>query len=99
MSIVPNSIIVSTSVALAFSAAAEAQDNKVERIIVTGVSQSAVVMSPKNTLVDGPFGKDKNLSEIARSLTAISSDMLDKLAIDDLQDVLARQVYRPFVAS
>jgi outer membrane receptor protein involved in Fe transport len=88
MSIVPNSIIVSTSVALAFSAAAQAQDNKVERIIVTGVSQSAVVMSPKNTLVDGPFGKDKNLSEIARSLTAISSDMLDKLAIDDLQDVL-----------
>lgn len=88
MSIIPNSIIVSTSVVLAFSVAAKTQDNKVERIIVTGVSQSAVVMSPKNTLVDGPFGKDKNLSEIARSLTAISSDMLEKLAIDDLQDVL-----------
>ena len=88
MSKIPSSLLLSASIAISFTVAADEQDNSVEHVTVTGSAQPILVMSPKNALVDGPFGKDKSLSEIARSLTSISSDMLDYLSIDDLQDVL-----------
>ena len=88
MSILPRGLLVSASLVMAVNAVAQEQDNSVERVTVTGSSQPAIVMSPKNAVIDGPFGKDKGLTDIARALTSISSDMLEQLSIDDLQDVL-----------
>jgi len=69
--------------------AAQADEQNVERITVTAGSVSELHMSPKNVLVDGPFGKDKAITDIARSLTSISGEMLEQLAIDDLHDLLS----------
>lgn len=88
MSILPRGLLVSASLVMAVNTVAQEQDNSVERVTVTGSSQPAIVMSPKNAVIDGPFGKDKGLTDIARALTSISSDMLEQLSIDDLQDVL-----------
>ncbi|QHJ11959.1 hypothetical protein FX988_02200 [Paraglaciecola mesophila] len=98
MSTLSHSLFVSASVAMAFTVNAQEktrsveqeglQDNNLEHVTVTGSAQPALVMSPKNAIIDGPFGKDKSLTEIARTLTSISSDMLEQLSIDDLQDVL-----------
>ncbi|MEP7706007.1 TonB-dependent receptor [Paraglaciecola sp. 25GB23A] len=88
MSILPRGLLVSASLVMAVNAVAQEQDKSVERVTVTGSSQPAIVMSPKNAVIDGPFGKDKGLTDIARALTSISSDMLEQLSIDDLQDVL-----------
>ncbi|MGY0639079.1 MAG: TonB-dependent receptor domain-containing protein, partial [Paraglaciecola chathamensis] len=99
MSTLSHSLFVSASVAMAFTVSAQEktrsaeqetlQDNNLEHVTVTGSAQPALVMSPKNAIIDGPFGKDKSLTDIARTLTSISSDMLEQLSIDDLQDVLA----------
>lgn len=88
MSILPRSLFVFTSIAVALNAAAQEKNDVIERVTVTGSAQSALVMSPKNAVVDGVFGKEKNITDIARSLTSISSDMLEQLSIDNLQDVL-----------
>lgn len=92
MLILPRSLFVFSSIALALNAAAQEQNtpavNSVERLTVTGSTQPALLMSPKNAVIDGLFGKDQNLTDIARSLTSISSDMLEQLSIGDLQDVL-----------
>jgi outer membrane receptor protein involved in Fe transport len=99
MWILPRNLLVGASLIMAFNVGAQEQDesvqdailqdNSVERVTVTGASQSVLVMSPKNAVIDGPFGKDQSLTDIARSLTSISSDMLEQLSIDDLQDVLS----------
>ncbi|WP_158968089.1 TonB-dependent siderophore receptor [Paraglaciecola sp. L3A3] len=93
MSISTHCILISASLMVSLTVDAQQQNNNVENdsveyITVTGAAQPSLVMSPKDSIVDGPFGKDKNLTEIARSLTSISSDMLEQLSIDDLQDVL-----------
>lgn len=79
-------LLVGVSLVLSYPVAA--QDNNIEHVVVTGEAQPAIVLSPKNAVIDGPFGKDKNLTEIARSVSSISADMLEQLSIDDLQDVL-----------
>lgn len=80
-----------TTITLLMAITSHAQqntDNSVEHITISGESTTPLVMSPKNTLIDGPFGKDKALTDIARTLSAITSDMLEQLSIDDLQDIL-----------
>ncbi|GAA6185834.1 TonB-dependent receptor [Aliiglaciecola sp. NS0011-25] len=79
-------LLVGVSLIMTYPVAA--QENNIEHVIVTGEVQPALVLSPKNAVIDGPFGKDKNLTEIARSVSSISADMLEQLSIDDLQDVL-----------
>jgi outer membrane receptor protein involved in Fe transport len=89
MPISPRAALATATLLMAISShAQQVPDNSVEYITVKGESANAMILSPKDLLVDGPFGKDKKLSDIARSLTSISSDMLEQLAIDDLQDVL-----------
>ncbi|MFT6895902.1 MAG: outer membrane receptor protein involved in Fe transport, partial [Paraglaciecola sp.] len=89
MPISPRGALVTSTLLMAISShAQQVPDNSVEYITVKGESITPMTLSPKNLLVDGPFGKDKKLSDIARSLTSISSDMLEQLAIDDLQDLL-----------
>lgn len=88
MSTLSHSLFVSASLVIAFAVASEEQDILIERVTITGTTQPALVMSPKGAVINGPFGKDRSLTDIARTLTAISSDMLEQLSIDDLQDVL-----------
>ncbi|MGO4890957.1 TonB-dependent receptor [Flavobacterium sp. W21_SRS_FM6] len=88
MSILPSSLFILSSLSVAMNVVAQEQASTIERVTVSGSNQSAFFMSPKDAVVDGPFGKDKGVTDIARTLTAISSDMLEKLSINDLQDVL-----------
>ena len=89
MPTLPRGALASVTLLMALSShAQQTPDNSVEYITVKGGSTDALNMSPKNLVVDGPFGKDKSLTDIARSLTSISGDMLEQLSIDDLQDVL-----------
>jgi hypothetical protein len=88
MSALPYSLLISASLAMTFTTAAQQQNSDIEQITVTGSVQPAILMSPKNAIIDGPFGKDKTITDIARSLTSISSDMMERLSIDDLQDIL-----------
>lgn len=89
MPISPRGALATVTILMAVSShAQQTSDNSVERITVKGQTANALTLSPKNLLVDGPFGKDKNLTDIARSLTSISIDMLEQLSIDDLQDML-----------
>lgn len=81
--------VVALSILDSVAHAQQDQEEKVERITVTSGTISNLRMSPKNALVDGPFGKDKAITDIARSLTSLSSEMLEQLAIDDLHDVLS----------
>lgn len=52
------------------------------------VSQSQG-LSVKHATVDGPFGNNLALKDIARSVTPISSELIEQLNITTLQDVLA----------
>jgi hypothetical protein len=89
MSTLPHNLLITAGLALTFTATAQEQNSSdIERITITGANQPTLLVSPKNALIDGPFGKDKSITEIARSLSTISSDMLEKLSIDDLQDIL-----------
>ena len=78
--------------------AQQSAEDSVEHITVTSGAISDIGMSPKNAFVDGPFGKDKAVTDIARSLTSLSAEMLEQLAIDDLHDVL-RVVPNTYAAS
>jgi len=73
MLILPRSLFVFTSIAVALNAAAQEQNtpavNSVEHLTVTGSAQPSLLMSPKKSVIDGPFGKDQNLTDIARSLS------------------------------
>jgi len=89
MSTLPHNLLITAGLALTFTATAqEHNSSEIERITVTGAKQPTLLVSPKNALIDGPFGKNKNITDIARTLSTISSDMLEKLSIDDLQDIL-----------
>jgi len=44
-------------------------------------------ISPKNAMVNGPFGDDLGLGDIARSITPITQEMMEQLNITSLQDI------------
>lgn len=88
MSIRQHSLSISISLTMAFAATAQESENNLEHITVNGQPTSSLILSPKDAIVDGPFGKNKQITEISRTLTSISEDMLEQLSIDDLQDVL-----------
>lgn len=76
------------SVALYSSFAAATNDiPPIEVIQVSGSVISDKGLSPKNSKVDGLFGNDIALKDIARSVTPISSEMLEQLQINDLADI------------
>ncbi|MDX1705503.1 TonB-dependent receptor [Pseudidiomarina sp.] len=62
-------------------------DKDIEIIEVTGKRADAAGISPKSTLVEGAFGGDKTLADIPRSVTPISSQLLEAAAINDLHDI------------
>ncbi|MBA6329238.1 TonB-dependent receptor plug domain-containing protein [Colwellia sp. MB02u-6] len=71
------------------ASAEEAKETDVEVIEVAGQRIINHGFSPKNTKISGPFGDDLGLADIARSMTPITSAMMEQLNITDLQDILA----------
>lgn len=61
----------------------------IERIEVAGDAIKTQGLSIKYSTIDGPFGDDLSLKDIPRSVTPISSQLIDQLNITTLQDVLA----------
>lgn len=80
--------LLALSISLSFSTLAASED-AIEVIEVSGQSVNSSPLSPKNVTVDGPFGDGLALSDIARSVTPISSEMIEQLNITTLQDMLA----------
>ncbi|ASP47308.1 TonB-dependent receptor [Cognaticolwellia beringensis] len=70
-------------------AVAETEATGIEVIEVAGQRIINHGFSPKNTKISGPFGDDLALADIARSMTPITSAMMEQLNITDLQDILA----------
>ncbi|MGO3423678.1 MAG: TonB-dependent receptor [Pseudoalteromonas distincta] len=66
-----------------------AKEGAIERIQVAGQVIKSQGLSVKNATVDGPFGDNLALRDIARSVTPISSELIEQLNITTLQDVLA----------
>ena len=71
------------------ASAQEAEETGVEVIEVSGQRIIHHGFSPKNTKISGPFGDNLGLADIARSMTPITSEMMEQLNITDLQDILA----------
>ncbi|MEL0631237.1 TonB-dependent receptor [Pseudoalteromonas carrageenovora] len=61
----------------------------IEHIEVAGQVLKSQGLSVKDATVDGPFGDNLALQDIARSVTPISSELIEQLNITTLQDVLA----------
>ena len=71
-----------------------AEDKAIEVIEVSGQAIINHGFSPKNTAINGPFGDDLALADIARSMTPITNEMMEQLNITDLQDILANESRR-----
>jgi len=70
-------------------AAQQTTEASIEVIKVTDSGSNASLMSPKDTLINGPFGDGLAIKDIPRSITPISAQMMEALNITTLQDILA----------
>ena len=77
------------NVALAAQANETTSSDPIERIEVAGQALKSKNLSIKNTTVNGPFGDNLALQDIARSVTPISKELIEQLNITTLHDVLA----------
>ncbi|WP_372762372.1 TonB-dependent receptor [Pseudoalteromonas sp.] len=73
----------------AAQSATETNNEHIERIEVAGQVIKSQRLSLKDATIDGPFGDNLALQDIARSVTPISSELLAQLNITTLQDILA----------
>ncbi|MBB1269809.1 TonB-dependent siderophore receptor [Shewanella sp. SR44-3] len=86
----PNRSVTALAISLAlYSSLTLAADDtsSIEVIQVSGKAINDKGMSPKNTKVNGPFGDGIELKDIARSVTPITSEMIEQLNITDLSDI------------
>ena len=74
---------------VAFAAEKTQVKDSIEHIEVAGQVIKSQGLSVKNEPIDGPFGDNLALQDIARSVTPISSELIEQLNITTLQDVLA----------
>ena len=74
---------------VAFAAEKTQAKDSIEHIEVAGQVIKSQGLSVKNETIDGPFGDNLALQDIARSVTPISSELIEQLNITTLQDVLA----------
>lgn len=74
---------------VAFAAENTQVKDSIEHIEVAGQVIKSQGLSVKNETIDGPFGDNLALQDIARSVTPISSELIEQLNITTLQDVLA----------
>ncbi len=65
------------------------EEQPLEVIEIIGHVNQSQGLSIKDNTVDGPFGDNINIKDIARSVTPISSELIEQLNITTLQDVLA----------
>jgi outer membrane receptor protein involved in Fe transport len=70
-------------------AAQQTTEDSVEVIEITGSTSNAKLMSPKQDVINGPFGDGLAIQDIPRSVTPISAQMMETLNITTLQDILA----------
>jgi outer membrane receptor protein involved in Fe transport len=70
-------------------AAPSVEDPEIEIIKVVGQVSKSQGLSVKDAKIEGPFGDGLALQDISRSLTPISSELIEQLNITTLQDVLA----------
>ena len=75
--------------AIAFATTKPVTENAIERIEVAGQSLNSQGLSVKDATINGPFGDNLALQDIARSVTPISKELIEQLNITTLQDVLA----------
>jgi len=81
-------IALAVSLALYSSLTTAAEDTStIEVIQVSGKAINDKGMSPKSTKINGPFGDGIALKDIARSVTPITSEMIEQLNITDLSDI------------
>ncbi len=73
----------------AHAAQSAANTDSIERIEVAGQTIKSQGLSVKDATINGPFGDNLALQDIARSVTPISSELIEQLNITTLQDVLA----------
>ena len=86
----PNHSLTALAISLAlYSSLTTAADDTstIEVIQVSGKAINDKGMSPKNTKINGLFGDGIELKDIARSVTPITSDMIEQLNITDLSDI------------
>ncbi|TYK67310.1 TonB-dependent receptor plug domain-containing protein [Colwellia echini] len=83
------SITIGLSTSLVVNAEDKVNEKSLEVIEVVGQANHSQGLSVKDSTVDGPFGDNIALKEIARSITPISSELIEQLNITSLQDVLA----------
>ncbi|XQW83495.1 TonB-dependent receptor [Thalassotalea piscium] len=81
--------ILTTPLTYANNLAETQQPESIEVIEITSQAIKSQGLSVKNATVDGPFGDNLAIQDIARSVTAISSELIEQLNITTLQDVLA----------
>lgn len=67
----------------------ESEQDAIERVEVVGHKMNSQGLSVKDALIDGPFGDNLALQDIPRSVTPITSELIEQLNITTLQDVLA----------
>jgi outer membrane receptor protein involved in Fe transport len=77
-----------SDVLMAAEIKAETEPRAIETIEIKGVTLKKDGHSPKYARVSGSFGDDKALIDIARSVTAITEQMMQQYAINSLQDIL-----------
>jgi outer membrane receptor protein involved in Fe transport len=70
-------------------ASSDLDQSSIERVEIIGQKINSQGLSVKDALIDGPFGDNLALQDIARSVTPISSELIEQLNITTLQDVLA----------
>ncbi|PQJ55156.1 TonB-dependent receptor [Psychrosphaera saromensis] len=83
------SILAALQIPFTVSAEDKVNDESIEVIKVVGQVTKSQGLSVKDAKVDGPFGDGLALQDISRSLTPISSELIEQLNITTLQDVLA----------
>jgi outer membrane receptor protein involved in Fe transport len=71
------------------NASQQTAQDPIEVIKITGSASNPMILSPKQSLLDGPFGDGVNIKDIPRSVTPISAQMMEALNITTLQDILA----------
>ncbi|WP_299269968.1 TonB-dependent receptor [uncultured Psychrosphaera sp.] len=83
------SIFAALQIPFTVSAEDKVNDESIEVIKVVAQATKSQGLSVKDAKVDGPFGDGLALQDISRSLTPISSELIEQLNITTLQDVLA----------
>lgn len=74
------------SAALMASVSTQAQTSDIQDVLVVGEALSGMG-NIRSEDVEGPFGLNQSIADIGRSITPVTEDMLNEVAIDNLQEL------------